>query len=77
MSTSAIEEAVVSELRDLPVEKQLKVLDFVKSLGGQAKPPLKNVRGILKDPAFSISAEDFREELKEMWSSFPRERFFK
>jgi hypothetical protein len=76
MSTSAIEEAVVSELRDLPVEKQLKVLDFVKCLRGQPKPPLKNVRGVLKDSAFSISAEDFREERKEMWSSFPHERFF-
>jgi hypothetical protein len=76
MSTSAIEEAVVSELRDLPVEKQLKVLDFVKSLGGQPKPPLKNVRGVLKDSGFSISAEDFRGERKEMWGSCSRERCF-
>ena len=76
MSASAIEEAVVSELRDLPVEMQLKVLDFVKSLSAQEMPPLKNVRGILKDSGFSVSAEDIREARKEMWANFPREHFF-
>ena len=77
MVAYTIEEAVVAKLRELPSEKQQKVLDFARSLGTEKKRPLKSGYGLWKDLGISISEEDIDEARKEMWGNFPREQFFK
>jgi hypothetical protein len=79
MVAHLIEEAVVAKLRELPVDKQLEVLDFAKVLATKEPscPKLKNVRGLWKDLGTAISEEDIADARKEMWGNFPREQFFK
>jgi hypothetical protein len=79
MATHSIEEAVVAKLRELPVDKQLEVLDFAKVLATKEprRPKLKSARGLWKDLGIAISEEDIAEARKEMWGNFPREQFFK
>ena len=76
MEVSSIEEAVIANLRDLPVDKQREVLDFASFLKSKERRPLRNLRGLWKGMGVSVSAEDIEEARKEMWGHFPRERFF-
>ncbi|MBL8238948.1 MAG: DUF2281 domain-containing protein [Bryobacterales bacterium] len=76
MEVSSIEEAVLANLRDLPVDKQREVLDFASFLKSKEHRPSRNLRGLWKGMGVSVSAEDIAEARKEMWSHFPRERFF-
>ncbi len=76
MEVSSIEEAVIANLRDLPVDKQREVLDFASFLKSKERQPLRNLRGLWKGMGVSVSAEDIAEARKEMWGTFPRERFF-
>ncbi|MBM3766963.1 MAG: DUF2281 domain-containing protein [Acidobacteria bacterium] len=77
MPAHLIEEAVIAKLRELPVDKQMEVLDFANFLAPRDPSPRKSVRGLWKEMGFSISAEDIDEARKEMWGNFPREEFFK
>ena len=78
MATHSIEEEVIEKLRELPVDRQQEVLDFVSFLGTKAPAPkLKNVEGLCADLDFRISKEEIDEARKEMWGNFPREQFFK
>jgi hypothetical protein len=74
---STIEEAVLEELRRLPLEKQREVLDFAEFLGHQegriVRRPLRSVEGLAADLGVSISAEEIDEARREMWANFPRE----
>ncbi|MFB2978383.1 DUF2281 domain-containing protein [Microseira sp. BLCC-F43] len=70
-----IEQAVLEKLRQLPVDKQQELLDFVEFLYQkmQAKPPLRSVRGLCADLKVDITEEDIALARKEMWGNFPRE----
>jgi hypothetical protein len=52
-----IEQAVLENLRDLPLDKQQEVLDFAEFLRLNT----------------GITDEDIAEARKEMWGNFPRE----
>jgi hypothetical protein len=70
-----IEEQVVEKLRDLPPEKQKKILDFVDSLKKESGPPqkLRGLEGIWADLGIDITDEDIAEARREMWGNFPRD----
>jgi len=76
MAANAIEEAVIAKLRELPLEKQQAVLDFVTDLNPAPKSPRKSLHGLWAGQGISISEEDIAEARKEMWGNFPREHFF-
>ena len=70
-----VEEKVLEKLRELPLEKQKEVLEFVDSLAENngAKKPLRNLRGLWKDLNIEITEEDIAEARREMWGNFPRD----
>ncbi len=68
-----LEEAVVESLRDLPVDKQQEVLDFVQFLRQRtvAPRPRQGVKGLWS--GVQITDDDIAAVRREMWSGFPRE----
>lgn len=70
-----IAEQVLEKLRELPLEKQKEVLDFVdflKEKNGKQKP-LRSLRGLWADLNFHVTEEDIAEARREMWGNFPRD----
>jgi hypothetical protein len=72
MAVNTIEEAIVSGLRELPVDKQREVLDFVGFLSSRQRRPLKSLEGLWEGQGVDISEEDIAEIRREMWEKFPR-----
>jgi hypothetical protein len=70
-----IEERVVEKLRDLPLEKQKAVLDFVDSLKEESatKKPRRSLLGLWADLNIHITDEDIAEARREMWGNLPRD----
>jgi hypothetical protein len=70
-----IEERVLEKLRDLPVDKQKEVLDFVDFLSEKngTKKPRRSLRGLWKDLNIQITEEDIAQARREMWGNFPRD----
>jgi erythromycin esterase-like protein len=66
-------EMIAERARQLPVEKQREVLDFVEFLRAHEAPrrPLRDLAGLFK--GFDISPEDIDEARREMWRAFPRD----
>ena len=77
MAGNAIEVAVVTKLRELPVDKQQEVLAFVSALTPAPKRPRKSLYGLWAGQGIDISEVDIAEARKELWGNFPREQFFK
>jgi hypothetical protein len=69
-----IEEQVLEKLRELPPERQEKVLQFVDSLRDKnlAKKPLRSLRGLWKTLKIDITEEDIAQARRELWGNFPR-----
>jgi hypothetical protein len=70
----SIEEAVMEKLRNLPVDKQQEVLDFVEFLStkkGQPRPR-RSLKGLCADLNVQITEADIDEARREMWGNFPR-----
>lgn len=70
-----IEEHVIAKLRDLPVDKQREVLEFVDFLREKngAPKPRRSLRGLWKDLNIQITEEDIAQARREMWGNFPRD----
>ena len=71
-----IEQQVVEKLRDLPLEKQKEVLDFVdflKEKNGRPKKPRRSLLGLWADLDVHITEEDIAGARREMWGNFPRD----
>jgi hypothetical protein len=70
-----IEQAVLENLRELPIDEQQEVLDFSEFLRQrlQKKKPRRSLRGLCADLNSDITDEDIAEARKEMWGNFPRE----
>jgi Protein of unknown function (DUF2281) len=70
-----IEEQVLEKLRELPPERQEKVLQFVDSLREKnlSPKPLRSLRGLWKASNIDITEEDIAEARREMWGNFPRD----
>jgi hypothetical protein len=73
----SITDDVLKALRDLPLDKQRKVLDYVESLrqGTEvpARRPRRSLRGLLADQKMDITEEDIAQARREMWGNFPRD----
>jgi hypothetical protein len=69
----AIEDAVLASLRELPLDKQQEVLDFVEFLRHQS--PSRRGRRPLKGlwTGVQITDEDIADVRRDMWGRFPRE----
>jgi hypothetical protein len=59
----------------LPAEKQQEILHHATRLRQQTtgKTPLRSVKGLWADLGVSLSAEELKENQREMWKNFPRE----
>lgn len=69
-----IQQQVIQKLRQLPPEKQQKVLDFVDSLHEESGPvELRSLEGLWADLDINITEEDIAQARKEMWGNFPRD----
>lgn len=70
-----IEEHGIEKLRDLPVDKQKEVLDFVNFLREKngSQKPRRSLRGLWKDLNVQITEEDITQARREMWGNFPRD----
>ncbi|MGL5927169.1 hypothetical protein [Chroococcidiopsis sp.] len=73
----SIEQAIVENLRVLPLEKQQEVLDFVEFLKTKSrlKVTRRSIKGLCADLKIHITEEDIAEARQEMWESFPKEDF--
>ncbi|AFY87777.1 DUF2281 domain-containing protein [Chroococcidiopsis thermalis] len=73
----SIEQAIIDNLRVLPLEKQQEVLDFVEFL--KTKSRLKvarpSIKGLCAGLGVHITEEDIAQVRQEMWGDFPKEDF--
>ena len=68
-----IQEAVLDNLRDLTIDKQKTVLEFVKFLKYQQQtlPTTDlNFKGLWADLNFSVSEDDIATARQEIWANF-------
>ena len=77
-----VEQTVMEKLRELPLERQQEVLDFVESLQqgtmpqqSSPKKPRQSLKGLWADLDIHITDEDITEARREMWGNFPRDDF--
>lgn len=70
-----VTEALARKAGELPLDRQLEVLDFVEFLAQKQGPnrPRRDPEGLLADHPSQLSLEDFAEARREAWQSFPRE----
>lgn len=70
-----VTETLTHKVSQLPMNRQLEVLDFVEYLEQkQGQPgPRHDPEGLLANQAASMSLEDFTAGRREAWGNFPRE----
>lgn len=70
-----LEQDIMEKLRELPVDRQREVLDFVEFLQSKNKrnDPNASLKGIWSDLDIDLSIDDIADIRKEMWGDFPRE----
>ena len=71
----SLEQAILEAVRALTPEKQQEILLHATRLRqppGDSRPR-RSVRGLWADLGVSLSAEELRENRREMWRDFPRE----
>jgi hypothetical protein len=64
-----IEQRVVEKLRQLPPEKQKKVLDFVDSLKDQQNAQRRSLLGLWSDLNVHVTEDDLAQARREMWGN--------
>jgi hypothetical protein len=71
----SVEQALLEVVRELPPDKQQELLSHANSLRQATRPkkPFKSVKGLWSDLGISPSAEEIKENQREMWKNFPRE----
>lgn len=71
----SIEKSVMERLESLTPEQQVKLREFLNSLGDDnvRKGPRRSLRGLFADLGVTISEEDIDEARREMWGNFPRD----
>ena len=70
-----VAETLTQKVSQLPLNRQLEVLDFVEFLEqkqGHARPR-HDPEGLLADQRSDLSLEDFTAARREAWGKFPRE----
>jgi hypothetical protein len=70
-------ESVTTKLSELPLTRQLEVLDFVEFLAKRSvqrgEIPRRNPEGLLADQPSNLTLEDFKQARREMSAGFPRD----
>lgn len=72
-----VENAVLENMKKLPVEKRREVLDFSEFLVQKdvKKKPRRSLKGALAHLNIQISDEDIHEARREMWRGYMKEDF--
>ena len=71
--TASLEQIVIEKLRELPVEKQQEVADFVEFVHHRSVPkrPRRSLEGLWKGlHEQPVTEEDIAEARREMWGSY-------
>ena len=70
-----LEKSLLEKVRQLPIDKQLELLDFADFLYYKSflQRPLRNIKGLCADLQVDITEEELKELRQEMWGNFPRE----
>ena len=70
-----VAETLPQKVNQLPLDRQLQVLDFVESLEQEQGRSLarRDPEGLLSDQPSDLSLEDFDQASREAWGNFPRE----
>lgn len=66
-------ERIAEKARELPPDKQGRVLELVESLQRDRARVLRDPAGLLADLGIDLGKEDLEDARKELWSRFPRE----
>jgi hypothetical protein len=69
------EQAILEVVRALPAEKQQEILRHATRLRQETadRKPLQSVKGLWSDLDVFLSAEELKDNQREMWNNFPRE----
>jgi len=70
-----VAETLTQKVSQLPLSRQLEVLNFVEFLKQKQSQegPRRDPEGLLVSQPSNLRLEDFVEARREAWSSFPRE----
>lgn len=68
-----LQDAVIENMRDLPLDKQQEVLDFVHFLRHRVAAPRqrRSMKGLWTN--VHITNQDIADARRDMWGNFPRE----
>ena len=71
---TTLEQSIIEALRSLPPEKQKELLEHANRLRQDVAPgkPLKSIKGLWADLNITLTAEEIKENQREMWKNFPR-----
>ena len=71
-----VAEAIARKISQLPVSRQLEVLNFAEFLAQKQKRvgPRRDPEGLLADQPSDLTLEDFTAARREAWRNFPREK---
>jgi len=69
-----IQQSVLGKLKELPLDKQEEVLDFVEFLHQKAivQKPRQSLQGLWSNLEIDLTEEDIATARQEMWGNFPR-----
>jgi Protein of unknown function (DUF2281) len=69
------EQILLNKWRNLSLDKQEEVLDFVEFLEQKriTKKPRRSLKGLCLDLGITIAEDDISEARREMWGNFPTE----
>lgn len=70
-----IQQLVLDKLHNLPLDKQLELLDFAEFLvqKNAFQHPNRSIKGLCADLGVQITEADIAEARREMWGHFSRE----
>ena len=71
---TTLEQSIIEALRSLPPEKQKELLEHANRLRQDVAPgkPFKSIKGLWADLNITLTAEEIKENQREMWKNFPR-----
>ena len=71
----SIEESILKNLRQLPLQAQREVLGLTQALRDQStsKVKLRSLHGLWEDLKINLTEQEIATARREMWGHFPRE----
>jgi len=75
LSNMSLEELVLEKFRELPPDKQKRLLEYLQTLQADQRPgkALNSLAGLWANDGIDVTEEDIAEARREMWGNFPRD----